>query len=362
MPTFRSRPSGNLRSAITSLVQGASPLDEIRVDAAAAQTARNLSLAEKARIEAENLRLVQRQQEDPEAVGTFAAHSAGINMPVATRLGKYIAGAVEQPVVSNDDEGNPLSPSPYVRPTEVTPGQERLYRSALAAVQGMRLGSGKTNAAQLANAAGQGNESAMIAEASDAPDAVTGNRLVAAAYGRIREPFATNAQGTVLNQETGELDEGGRLAGRIRQLRSSQGTLADERAATEPVRRSTLSAQGRLADARRNNVGAPRAPVGQTPAQIEKWVNEVAAREWKELPGAQRRGMNYEQHVANVRTRFTAQAANPSAEIEQAIDAVMKGAPLDAVRKRFRERMKFDLPDSALNDVMIADELEDEDE
>ncbi len=177
MPLFRTKPMNGLTASIRNLIAGAgqtlNPLQEIQADQAAAETAQKLSLVEKARLEAEALRREQAAAEEAERIAPqrrteFAAHSAGIDLPDATRLYKAISGARERPAIEFDDEGNLMPDVTFAKPESVAPGQERLFRSALAAAQANLLGTGKTNAEQLTGAAGNVQTQALVQAVQDA--------------------------------------------------------------------------------------------------------------------------------------------------------------------------------------------------
>ncbi|TAK84364.1 MAG: hypothetical protein EPO20_14855 [Betaproteobacteria bacterium] len=165
--------TASIRNLIAGAGQTLNPLQEIQADQAAAETAQKLSLVEKARLEAEALRREQAAAEEAERIAPqrrteFAAHSAGIDLPDATRLYKAISGARERPAIEYDDEGNLMPDVTFAKPESVAPGQERLFRSALAAAQANLLGTGKTNAEQLTGAAGNVQTQALVQAVQDA--------------------------------------------------------------------------------------------------------------------------------------------------------------------------------------------------
>lgn len=370
MPTFRTSATPGLATSIRNLIAGAgsaiSPIQAMQVDHLAAQTAHSLGLAEKARQEAENMRLVQSRQADPNLRTEYAAHAAGIDMPAASRLVGAIRGAIEQPgpadVADAAMVGADAQPFPMARPN-LQPGQERVFRSALASTIGNLIATGKTNAEQLAHATDRTNATALVSDAANAPDVPTGNRIIAAVSGRLREPFKTNAQGTVLNEETGALDESGRLADEVRKKLTAEAGKETAQATTEGARQTELraragrnTAQAGLAGARAEAVRRGETGKGGqrvTPEQVERWVSEVARKEWDTIPASSRRGMNYDQHLAKVRERFKPTAANAggaAAEVTDAQEAIRKGADAKKVRERFRQRMGFDLPEASTDD------------
>jgi hypothetical protein len=136
---------------------------------------------------------------------------------------------MEQPGPSDVDDaaavGAEAQPYPMARPN-LQPGQERLFRSALASTIGNLIGTGKTNAEQLAHASDRTNETALTARAAEEPDVPTANRIVAAVAGKVREPYKVGPQGQLLNEETGVLDENTALAGAVKKLRDAQAAAA----------------------------------------------------------------------------------------------------------------------------------------
>jgi len=85
----------------------------------------------------------------------------------------------------------------------------------------------------------------------------------------------------------------------------------------------------------------------------------VARKEWDTISPRERKGMNYDQHLAKVRERFkpTATGGGAKDEVADAHAAIAKGADLKKVAKRFKERMGFDLPAPPA----AADDEDDED-
>lgn len=223
MPTFRTAPSRDLGSAIRRAVESTNLGDGVNVqaDMAAAKTARDIGLAEKARAEAEAIRNAETARNDPKVATEYAGNAAGMTNPDATRLSNHLRGALEQPT-SNDDldasmRGQEAQPFVTGAPN-VSEGQRRGFQTALASLIANRVATGHTNAEQLARAGADLNKTALQNEATDATTVPEQNRLLAAMAGKVREPFKTNAQGTVLNEETGALNEGTQLAQAVRSL------------------------------------------------------------------------------------------------------------------------------------------------
>lgn len=380
MPTFRTTPSGNLTSAIRRMVAsgaGYGPLGEIEADLAAARTARETSLAEKARAEVDAMRNAEAARSDPTLATEYAAHSAGIDMPDATRLSKAIRGVRERPSQSGgvdvDEEGNAMPDVTFARPDNLKPGAERVFRSALASTIANRLATGKTNATQLAQAGDRINETALTNEAANTADVPAANRIIAAVAGKIREPFKISREGVVLNEETGTVNEGTRLAGATRGvLDARRGELGARaglhraRADTEGFRQEELFSRAGLNDARTGAVErgeANRGGARVTPQQVERWASDVARKEWDALSPKARKETTYDAHLNKVRERFKAPGAtNPQDVITEAHGAIAKGADEAKVAKRFKEKMGFDMPKYVKPAPAQAAATEDEEE
>lgn len=365
MPLFRTQPSSNLYNSVARLVASGgarlSPLQEMQADMAAARTMRDRSLAEKARIEAEEMRATQLKRNDPNTVTQFASHAAGMDVPSGNRLMAHLQGALEEPSPGDiDDMGGEVVPYPTGAPN-LEPGQRGKFQNALTAQMANVLATGKTNAQQLTAAAGNAQDLDLSDQAARAPDAATGNALVAAAKGILRNPHQTNAQGVTTNRETGTVDETSRLAGAVRNLTAARTTTEGHRQTELTSRDKRNKAATGLTKARRSVVGAPGTGKPLAPAQVEKIISEVARKEWEAIPGPQRRGMNYQQHLDRVRERFTRTSNGivPAQEIQDAHKAIADGKDLKLVRQRFKQRMGFDLPEPTV--VEDTDDDEDDD-
>jgi hypothetical protein len=162
MPTFRSAPSANLATSIKRLVASnrgqITPMQEMQVDQAAADTAHKTSLAEKVRLEAEEMRNAAAARANPAASTEFASHSAGINLDTGNRLMAHIRGQPEPYSTADADDAAVVGadvPRYTMAAPNIEPGQDRRFRSALAATIAERLAGGKTNAEQLTKAAGE---------------------------------------------------------------------------------------------------------------------------------------------------------------------------------------------------------------
>lgn len=161
MPTFRTTPSANLAGSIKRLLASnrtqLGPLAEVQADSAAADTAHKMTLAEKARAEVEAMNAATAARNDPNTATEFATHSAGINVDDGNRLMRHIRGELEQPTAADHDDaafvGREAQPFPTAAPV-IDQGQDRRFRSALAATVASRIGTGTTNADQLTQATG----------------------------------------------------------------------------------------------------------------------------------------------------------------------------------------------------------------
>lgn len=264
MPVFRTTPSTSLTQSIARAVRSAgmadNPMLEMQADQAAASTAQHLSLAEKARAEADQMRRAEADRQNPAIATEFASRASGMTDVQGTRMSNYLKGVLEQPGPSDVDDaaavGKEAQPFATAAPN-VGDQQKRGFQTALAALVANRLATGHTNADQLTQATGNLQKQSLVEQAAEAPDVPTGNRLIAALSGKIREPFKTNAQGTVLNEETGALGEGSQLAGVVRKHVSAQ-------AAKEGAAAGRESAHGDLYRAQTDNAkqGAGKPPSG----------------------------------------------------------------------------------------------------
>jgi len=260
MPTFKTARSTGLSQAMRDLAirnqMGGEldPLNALRADQLAAQDAQRLSLAEKAREEAEATRSRAARMNDPALRSEYAARQSGISLPEATRLDQAFRGELE----SIDAIDNV---APVTAPETVNPAQRRSYNTALASTIANLIATGDTNAAQMAAAGKTGQEASMQAEASlpglGVPDA---NRLLAAAGERTREPITMTAQGVRLNQETGDINEESQLAGAVRANLSAQAGQ----------RRAGGAAATTRADAYARKVSTPVVGGGRTETEAQK--------------------------------------------------------------------------------------------
>jgi DNA-binding phage protein len=93
MPVFRATPSGDLGTAIRRAIESsnAGPMAEIQADMAAAKTVRDVSLADKARMEVEQMQRAAADRANPALATEYATNAAG--MDSATGRGSRITCA-----------------------------------------------------------------------------------------------------------------------------------------------------------------------------------------------------------------------------------------------------------------------------
>jgi hypothetical protein len=213
MPTFRTTPSLDLQASIRRAVasQNLGPDSEVGAEYAAARTAKELSLADKARAEVERIKGGEADRRDPALTAEYAGHVAGIDRPSAFRLAANLRGDLEQPALGDVDDAAAagVEPSAYrtAAPPSVTPTQTQAFQGALASAFANRIATGNTNAEQLAHSAERFNENSILSKAAEAAAAgdTAGVNLNAAGVLGKKEltPYKTNAQGVVTNEYTG---------------------------------------------------------------------------------------------------------------------------------------------------------------
>lgn len=259
MPNFRTIQTKSLSDAMRDLAArrgglGLDPLAEAKIDSMAADDAHRLALVDKVRMEAEALRNRERLAADPGARTEYASDTAGLTIPQGTALYRRSRGETDP---YEDAAGNVDLQPPSV-PGTVTPGQEGLFRAALAALSGNRMATGDTNASQLAEAAKRAQEARFAASASETEGVPDANRLLSAAGLRTREPFAQGGRGQILNQESGA----------VTQTPASEALSAQARASAEASKARAASGGG----ARGSST---------SPYQVRRWIDLTAEREYK---------------------------------------------------------------------------------
>lgn len=351
MPTFRTAPSQSLTTSIRNLVASGgsklSPMGEIQADSAAARTARDLSLAEKVRLEVEQMREADARRRDPAYAQEYAGHVAGIDQPDSERLMAAISGKLEEPSAADYEDNPAVQPYPVQRPN-LAPGQERQFRSALAATMANMLATGKTSADQLAHAGDRINTEGLRTEAAYAPDVETGNQLVAAISGKPRQPYAAGPQGTVVNREQGTLDESSGLAQAARRLSGSRAALAD---------------------ARTNAVKTGRVATPVAPERLQRMIEMTAQAEYKIQKAAYDGLRSVEKKttpapsIDKIREAVSARYRSGAkvvpdmrSEIDDATAAIRAGKNKQLVADRFKQRTGLDL--STVADTESEDDSE----
>lgn len=258
MPTFRTQRPRGIADSVRMMLSGSPELsaaDRIGLDRAAADVERNNSLAEKARQEIEEMRKQSRFRDDPEERIGYGATTSGLTVPQARRLQAFIAG----------EEG-------AIRPEDVSPEAERAYRAAIGSLSANRFATGRTNAQQLT--AGGGNilvDAVRGAMAAPGTSLDRQNQLGHSIGIRSREPFRISREGVILNEETGQANEGTDLARMVRDNIGAQATerhaaagLSGERATDlRQTRQSRIDLNTSRATSSREGRPAPK----RTPAQ-----------------------------------------------------------------------------------------------
>jgi hypothetical protein len=336
------------------------PLDLIRADLAAAQTARNISLADKARIEADELRNAAAARADPALQTEFASHSAGLNLDTGSRLADHIRGVMEQPEAADVQDaeivGREAQPFRTGAPV-IEPQQRNRFQAALAAGLANRLGTGKTNAQQLTAGAGNVYEQDLRSQIVNAPDRPTANRIVSAISERPDLPFSQRG-GIVLDEGTGTLAEGGQLATEARKL-------VGAKAGTETARQTELRDRSGLHRARTKLVGSGKLATPLAPERVARMIDSSAAvrlraevAEWDALPMAKRKVTprpTYDEVREKVRKNYEKKktiTSNPDVLRTDALAAIEQGRDPAAVAARYRELTGLELTeDEDLDDL-----------
>lgn len=344
MPTFRSGGSPSLNAAVrryaASRQLGGSG-GEIAADQAAARTVRDLSLADKARTEAQAARDAEALRNNPDEHIAYGSDVANIDVPSGARLYDASRGVLEQPGPADQNdvlptqqaEGVSAQPYPTAEPN-ISEGKKGLFRAALAAVGGMRLATGKTNAPQLAAAGGRIQDQQLVENATEQSDPTMMNRALVAAGRKPYLPNRATGTGLVLDQATGVADTSNPLA---------LGNVA------------LAAARARSANAVADRGG--RRPASEVaPERVTRMIDMTALNEYNAerkaydaLPGPQRRAAtppSMETVRARVESRYRnrpAAAPNPAALHNDALDAIDNGADPTAVAKRYKEQTGLDL-------------------
>lgn len=216
-----------------------------------------MARADEARAKAAGAQKELEASEDPFALIDAAAIGANVPIPDARRWEQGIRGVVD-PMSSNDD-----------RPT-LDPALEKALRTGLADLLTQRQLTGKTNfeqfrAGQRQGVRGEASRRALdMAEGDPATDDFA--RVLSVAAEKEISPFSTNAQGTVVDQFTGDLEEGGELAQAFRDNLESKSGYYDAKADQAHAK---ATGQGALAPAEIRTFEAyQRIFPDKTPAEI----------------------------------------------------------------------------------------------
>lgn len=361
MPTFRTTPSAGLVGSIKRLMAstgGPSPLQFAQADNMAAETAQRMTLADKARQEVIDAQQAAADRRDPTLANEYAARVAGVTDPQASKISQFLSGALQpvgQPMqeeAANLGVGG-LPDQPPTMPTDVTDAQRGAFERALSTLVANRIATGKTNVQQLTAGGGNLQDQSLQRDAVAAPDVPTENAIVAAISGKLRAPFKAGSDGQIVNQETGGVNEGTKLARAAIELSGAKTGTEGARQADLGARTTLAGAQTALADARTGAVKAGLTDKGGhrvDPQQVETWISRTASSEWKTLKDSYDpsiKGMHFGQYLAQVRKRFKDAAASgvdPKQELSDAQDAIAHGADPAAVAKRFKQRTGLDLP------------------
>lgn len=226
MPTFRTSPSLDLKASIRRLVasQDAGGEGEMAADFAAARTAKEMSLAEKARAEVEKIKNSEADRRDPALTAEYAGNVAGMDRPSAYRMAANLRGDLEQPSAADIDDAEAAggAAKPYITGApNVGPDQRQAFQGALASAFANRLATGNTNAEQLAKAAGTFNENPILSKAAEAAAAGGAAPAVALSGGGPGAPetpptpsgaAAGTLPGTAGTQLMQDPDSGGKYA------------------------------------------------------------------------------------------------------------------------------------------------------
>ena len=155
MPTFHTARPRGIANSVRALLSSSPNLSEAQLMALGEhqdRADRSTALAEKARLEVEQLRDAARMRADPQRANEYAGVVSGLpGGDVPRRLGGYVRGETIPPTFPMDDEGNPMPAASYARP-DVTPEQEETFRSAIGSLIANQLATGSTNAEQLTGA------------------------------------------------------------------------------------------------------------------------------------------------------------------------------------------------------------------
>lgn len=172
MPTFTSQRPAGIAESFASLMQGNKGLSQTDIlnaektisgiEHSRASAQNQTALAEKVRLELEQMRNAENMRKDPAMAAEFGARSAGINLADAGRIDQNFRGESLPPTTPMDDEGNAMPAAPIQVPSNVNPQQLGLYNAARAGLMANNLATGKTNGEQLTKSVGDGQQNSIV--------------------------------------------------------------------------------------------------------------------------------------------------------------------------------------------------------
>lgn len=368
MPTFSvQRPQSLAQSFATLLGSGSGMTidDAVKIEGAK----RNMSLAEKTRLEIEQMKEAARLRNDPNAAIEYGARSSGLTVPDATALDNNIRG-VRTDQFGPPQEGQDALPQIATPMPEVNPQQADLFRAATAALMANKFATGKTNAEQLTKAGGQSLIDmfrAKLAQPGMSAQDRTANLEAIGPGGNAGAvaPYRQNAAGTSeINAMSGEAFTPNTLTAAV------QNALTTDKSATEKAKKGELGTRSEYnvahaGESRANTdvhnataadirAGRPRSYKPVDPVQAEARISAMTSKEYDALPRDQRKRESLEQYRNRRRAEITGKAkaagSDLSSELNTAHAAITAGADPKKVHERFRARMGVDFPDDPEED------------
>lgn len=266
MPTFYQRQPSSIMGSVRALVKSSPNLsaeDMLALDRRGAQEDRNSALAEKARLEVEQMREAQRMRDDPEVQNEFASATSGMTQPAGRQLRGWMGGKSIPPVFERDDEGNEMPAAAFARPEEVTPSQEGAYRSSIGALILNQLATAKTNAEQLTQAGGNLQGQGIVSAVQDLiSKGRIGDASAMSQGGKLGQAIKLHenigSTGATFQPATGEVSSSALLDATIKSL-VAQG--AQRQAAAERPRPGTAGAPPKLQAGYRLNEDGELEPI-----------------------------------------------------------------------------------------------------
>lgn len=368
MPTFSTaRPQGIAQSFASLMAgnPGVNAKDMLDADvkiasgrAHEASAAHSNSLTAKVMEEVNAMREAERLRSDPGMATEYGARASGMQLPDANAVEDNFRGRQVElagpPNVNAGETSMPTATTPM--PTSVTPQQVQQYQSSLASLMANRLATGKTNANQLTQAGGNILSDAFRARLSTpnlSPAERTSN--LEALSEKPVTPFRQNSAGSsVVNEMDGTTQTPNTITATI------ANALTKSRAGAENALAGQRSSAARVNDARvpllnaqteRTKNPAPKTFKPVDPMQAEKRLSDMTQKEYDSLPRNQRysksnpTGITLEQYRNKRRKEIQSTGVDMTSEINDANEAIANGADPAAVKARFRQRTKADLPE-----------------